>query len=66
VKKQWVFPALLMDTTNLKAAVDRHLTRLIDDKENFAHFPLFNSPLAILKEIYTFYRTLDESTTEVS
>jgi hypothetical protein len=66
VKKEWVFPALLMDTTDLKAAVDQHLTRLIDEKENFARFPLFNSPLAILKDIYLFYRTLDDSTTEVS
>jgi hypothetical protein len=58
VKKQWSFPALLTNTTELKDAVDKHLTKLIDNPENFKRFPRFGSPLVVLKHIYLFYLKL--------
>jgi hypothetical protein len=66
VKKEWVFPALLTHTKELKAAVDKHLTRLIDNRLNFARFPVYESPLVVLKHIYEFYLKLGETEEEVS
>ncbi|KIW03281.1 uncharacterized protein PV09_05496 [Verruconis gallopava] len=60
-KKEWVFPALLTNTSELKSAVDEHLTRLIDSPANFTHFPVYKSPLVVLKHIYEFYLKLSES-----
>jgi hypothetical protein len=64
IEKHWVFPALLTNTASLKNAVNEHLGKLIDNPNNFAQFPNFNSPLVILKDIYRFYRKLDASIEE--
>jgi hypothetical protein len=65
VQKEWVFPALLTNTTDLKAAVDEHLTKLVDNPANFSRFPLYQSPLVVLKHIYEFYLKLGEVDEEV-
>jgi hypothetical protein len=53
----WVFPAVLADTSsNLVAAVDKHIESLLDDPTNFQMFPLFRSPLKVLKTIYPYYK----------
>ena len=64
-EKHWVFPALLTSPGGLKAAVDEHLGRMVDNPDYFARFPVFNSPLVVLKDIYKFYRKLGESFEEV-
>jgi hypothetical protein len=60
IRRNYVFPAVLADTSNLKYDVNEHLTTLLDDRDNFFHFPLFNSPLKVLKTIYVFYESLNE------
>lgn len=52
----WVFPVLLMDTANLVAAVDKHIESLLDDPVSFQSFPLYRSPLQVLKAIYLYYK----------
>lgn len=52
----WVFPAMLLDTTNLAVAVDKHIECLLDDPVSFQSFPLYRSPLQVLKTIYLYYK----------
>ena len=52
-----VFPAILGDTTNLKALLDERLAILVDDY--FDEFPLYHSPLRVLYEIYALYKSLE-------
>jgi len=67
VEKHWVFPALLTNPNpaGLKNAIDEHLTQLVDNPDNFAKFPVFKSPLVVLKDIYKFYIKLVESYEDV-
>ncbi|OCL11571.1 hypothetical protein AOQ84DRAFT_185372 [Glonium stellatum] len=51
-----VFPAVLASTADLKESLDAHLTDLVDS--HFRHFPLFCSPLRILRDIYVLYKKL--------
>jgi len=53
----WVFPAMLVDTSpNLVAAMDKHIGVLLDDPASFQSFPLYRSPLQVLKTIYLYYK----------
>lgn len=47
---------MLMDTANLAVAVDKHIESLLDDPVNFQSFPLYRSPLQVLKAIYLYYK----------
>lgn len=60
VQQQWTFPALLKDTRELKGALDRHLTKLVDDPANFVGFPRFMSQLVVLDDIHAFYMTIED------
>ncbi|PSN60355.1 hypothetical protein BS50DRAFT_626036 [Corynespora cassiicola Philippines] len=53
-----VLPAVLTHETisNLSEILDIHLSLLVN--QHFAAFPLFCSPLRILREVYVFYRNL--------
>ncbi|KAF2098638.1 hypothetical protein NA57DRAFT_75876 [Rhizodiscina lignyota] len=53
-----VFPAVIADTSNLKAVLDHHLGVLVDN--HFDEFPAYESVLRVLRPIYTFYRRLPE------
>lgn len=51
-----VFPAILSSTSDLQESLDAHLTVLVD--AHFRHFPIFCSPLRILRDIYVLYKQL--------
>lgn len=57
-----VLPAVLTKEaeTSLKQTLDDHLSLLV--KHHFRYFPLFCSPLYILKDVYVFYRSLPVNT----
>jgi hypothetical protein len=57
-----VLPAVLASeaSSNLKETLDHHLTLLV--RKYFREFPLYRSPLHILREVYVFYRTLPTGT----
>lgn len=57
-----VLPAVLtQDTTsNLTQALDAHLSLLVT--HHFRSFPLYCSPLRILREVYVFFRSLKTNT----
>jgi hypothetical protein len=55
VENHRVFPAVLSTTTDLKFAVDKHLSKLLDEPRNFAQFPLYDSPLKVLRTIHNYY-----------
>jgi hypothetical protein len=57
-RDEFVFPAILSDTSDLESAIDNHLTRLLEDSKNFAWFPLWRSELQVLKGIYVYYKQL--------
>ncbi|KAF2832095.1 hypothetical protein CC86DRAFT_365991 [Ophiobolus disseminans] len=52
-----VLPAILTKdaSTNLMQTLDSHLSLLVS--QHFRHFPLFCSPLRILRDVYVFYRS---------
>ncbi|KAE9969156.1 hypothetical protein BLS_005495 [Venturia inaequalis] len=52
----WVFPSMLMDTVDLTVAMDKHIESLLDDSVGFRSFPLYRSPLQVLKAIYLYYK----------
>lgn len=53
-----VLPAMLTDeaVSSLMQTLDKHLTDLV--MHNFNMFPLYKSPLQILREVYIFFRNL--------
>ncbi|KAI8935905.1 hypothetical protein NX059_007416 [Plenodomus lindquistii] len=55
-----VLPAVVSEAFDLHEALDRHLSQLVT--HHFRGFPLYLSPLRILKDIYIFSRTLSSST----
>jgi hypothetical protein len=57
---------VLTGTADLKRAVDRHLTSLVDNAKNFKFFPLYKSPLEVLKHVYEYYSQLGEDGEDVS
>lgn len=56
-----VLPAILADTSDLRNELDKHLSKLINDELSFRQFPLYNSPLRILKHVYMLYRDLSDT-----
>ncbi|TID27410.1 c6 finger domain-containing protein [Venturia nashicola] len=52
----WVFPAILTDTAKLSDALEKHIESLLDDPVSFQSFPLYKSPLQVLKAIYLYYK----------
>jgi hypothetical protein len=56
---------MLVDTSsNLIEAMDKHIGFLLDDPASFQAFPLYRSPLQVLKTIYVFYKhSLDVGST---
>tara|TARA_R110002003_G_scaffold97_18_gene7894 strand:- start:11492 stop:12346 length:855 start_codon:yes stop_codon:yes gene_type:complete len=56
-----VLPAVLTKDamSNLMHTLDRHLALLVTN--HFRHFPLFTSPLRILRDVYVFFRSLPSS-----
>jgi hypothetical protein len=56
--KNAVLPAVLTKgaMVNLTQTLDNHLSLLVS--HNFRHFPLFCSPLRILRDVYVFFRSL--------
>ena len=55
-RHQAVFPAILSSTSDLEESLDAHLTVLVD--AHFQHFPLFCSPLRILRDIHVLCKKL--------
>jgi hypothetical protein len=57
-----VLPAVLTPeaTANLRGTLDDHLSLLV--QQYFRSFPLYCSPLYILRDVYVFYRTLPTDT----
>lgn len=45
-----------MDTVDLTVAMDKHIESLLDDSVGFRSFPLYRSPLQVLKAIYLYYK----------
>jgi hypothetical protein len=57
LEDHWVFPAVLVDTSsNLVNALEKHIESLLEDPTSFQLFPLFRSPLKVLKTIYPYYK----------
>jgi Zn(2)-Cys(6) binuclear cluster domain-containing protein len=54
----FVFPAILADTTNIERIVDQYLTSLIENMDSFRYFPLWKSDLSVLRKIYLLYLSL--------
>lgn len=57
-----VFPAVVANTSNLQAVLDRHLGILVD--EYFDQFPAYESIFRILRPIQAFYQRLPEGETQ--
>jgi hypothetical protein len=55
-----VFPGILDVTDDLEDVLDDHLELVIDSPEHFKSFPLYNSPLSILKHIYPLFMNAKE------
>ena len=55
-----VLPAVLADTDGLEGFLDLHLSRLVDSEANFRNFPLYRSPLRVLREVFVLYKRLDK------
>jgi hypothetical protein len=55
-----VLPAALTADalSTLPETIDKHLSLLVNVDQHFASFPLYPSPLRILRDIYVFYRAL--------
>jgi hypothetical protein len=55
-----VLPAVLTPNalSTLSVTLDTHLSLLVTSNQHFRSFPLYCSPLRILREIYVFYRSL--------
>lgn len=58
--RDFVFPAILADTQNLPAALEGHISELLDNQANFRQFPLYRSELAVLQQIYIYYQSLPQ------
>jgi hypothetical protein len=59
-----VLPAVLTRNalSNLTQTLDNHLSELV--AHHFRHFPLFCSPLRILRDVYVFFRSLSTGSTQ--
>ncbi|KAF2810074.1 uncharacterized protein BDZ99DRAFT_442559 [Mytilinidion resinicola] len=54
-----ILPAILPDTSTLSQDLDHHLSLLVTS--HFKAFPLYCSPLRVLRDIYILYRSLPSS-----
>ncbi|KAH7077283.1 hypothetical protein FB567DRAFT_596460 [Paraphoma chrysanthemicola] len=56
-----VLPAVLttLAMSNLMQTLDRHLALLVTN--HFRHFPLYTSPLRILRDVYVYFRSLSST-----